>query len=784
MTFTTETESRSGRRGPDVLVLAALLAAAPACITRQSTPAGSPSAAAGAPSSATAAAPAPAGGATPAQPAAAEPTPAPHAALAREKREQVLGPNAIKDFAVHGEKHKADVSFIKVTGQPFSDALRAEVKEGSSHEYAVQVQTKNVAPVKEKDVLLATFYIRSAKAQEDGPAETQFVFELGRSPYSKSVTYSVKAAPEWVKVQVPFGCAQNFAAGEASAIFRLGYEPQVIEIGGVTLENFGRFVARNSFPSTAAADEKRLMAAAGAGVLPPVDAGPFRVTVTPGKVVRPISPYVYGVNSHPSEGVHPTARRMGGNRQTAYNWEINASNAGNDWRHSNDDWPCTALGYTNCNEPGAQFTEFHKQNKKLGAETVATIPLIDFVSADKSKDVAPEDKAPSKRWLRSQPQKDLKKDGAYAYPPNLTDGVVYQDEFVSHLVKALGKASAGGIRFYSLDNEPALWPSTHPRVHPEKTKYEEMVTRTEAIAVPLTKLDPSAELLGAVAYGWTEFITLQGAPEAQEMNAVHGSYLEYFLASMKRLEDKHKRRLVHVLDVHWYPEQRGARRITDPDVTRKTIAARLEAPRSFWDPTYLEKTFIGAEWKKPVRLIPWLRELVDKRYPGTKLSMTEYNFGAGDHISGGLAQADVLGIFGREGMYLANYWGNGPGNDDLPSYIAAAFRLYRNYDGKRATYGDTAVTATVADHTKASVYAATDSKRGKLLHILVINKDQQARWKGEVVIEGAAKYTKAATYVLDGSSPQIRPGPAVEIKSNRIEHPLPPLSATLFVCER
>ena len=168
---------------------------------------------------------------------------------------------------------------------------------------------------------------------------------------------------------------------------------------------------------------------------------------------------------------------------------------------------------------------------------------------------------------------------------------------------------------------------------------------------------------------------------------------------------------MHVLDVHWYPEARGTKRITEKDTSPKTVAARLQAPRSLWDPTFTEKSWITAQWGKPIRLIPWLLELIAARYPGTKLAMTEYNFGAGDHISGGLAQADVLGIFGREGVYLGNYWGDGPGNGDLPTYIESAFRLYRNYDGKRGKFGDTAVAATPADIAKASVYAATDSKQ-------------------------------------------------------------------------
>ena len=131
---------------------------------------------------------------------------------------------------------------------------------------------------------------------------------------------------------------------------------------------------------------------------------------------------------------------------------------------------------------------------------------------------------------------------------------------------------------------------------------------------------------------------------------------------MKRAEEQNHRRLVHVLDVHWYPEARGATRITDKDVSPKTVEARLQAPRSLWDPTYTEKSWIAATWGKPIRLIPWLQERIDANYPGTKLAMTEYNYGVGDHISGGLAQADVLGVFGREGVYLATYWGDGAGN--------------------------------------------------------------------------------------------------------------------------
>src|ERR1700754_1276502 len=53
----------------------------------------------------------------------------------------------------------------------------------------------------------------------------------------------------------------------------------------------------------------------------------------------PISPYIYGSNGQSDDrDENITARRIGGNRLTGYNWENNASNAGNDWNHSSDNY--------------------------------------------------------------------------------------------------------------------------------------------------------------------------------------------------------------------------------------------------------------------------------------------------------------------------------------------------------------------------------------------------------------------------------------------------------------
>ncbi len=690
----------------------------------------------------------------------------------------LLGPEGALAFKLAGATSKVDVAVIDVTGQPFDKALQATIKEPGTSAWEVQITSPTTAPVKKDDSLLATFYARVEKPQESGAGETEFVFELASDPYTKSVSYAVPLTPEWRKVQVRFKAAESYEPSKAQMIFRLGYAPETIQIGGVTVQNFGS-TPISKLPTTEAVD-RRLASrpAVVAPMLDPVDAGKLAIQIDPAKVIRKISHYVYGINSQNIADTGATVRRNGGNRGSVYNWETNFSNAGHDYLHQSDQWPCTVMGFTNCNEPAAQFLSLYQQNKAAGADTVVTVPMLDYVSADKDGPVKEEEKAPSSRFLSSKPRKGK----PFADTPDLADGVVYQDELVHYLVKKVGKAKDGGVRFYSLDNEPALWPSTHPRVHPERTLYAEVVSRSEGTALGIKGVDSSAFVLGGVMFGWAEYQSLSTAPDSAKYSPDYGTFIDFFLDSMKQLEKKNGKRLVDALDVHWYPEARGTQRITDEDASRSTIDERLQAPRSLWDASYTEKSWIAQQTGKPIRLIPWLREIIQKRYPGTELAMTEYNYGATTHISGGLAQVDVLGVLGREGVYLATYWGKGAGVGDLPPYIASAFKLYRNYDGKGGKFGDTAVQASVASLEAASVFAATGPNG--TLTVVVVNKHQQNRYTGAIDVAGGATYTRASAFVIDRSGTGIKPGKAAEVRGGKLEYTLEPLSATLFVLQK
>ncbi|MBN2195697.1 MAG: endo-1,4-beta-xylanase [Polyangiaceae bacterium] len=163
----------------------------------------------------------------------------------------VIGPGGIREFMPHGQVEKVKHSIVEVDGEEFNEAARAIVLRGSANTWDVQLQTRTVNQVEKGDVLLATFSFRVTQAEAGGgDGDTEFVFELGREPYSKSVSYPVRGGRDWKTIRVPFVSANTFKPGEAQAIFRLGYPPQTIEIGGVTLENFGKQLALADLPMT------------------------------------------------------------------------------------------------------------------------------------------------------------------------------------------------------------------------------------------------------------------------------------------------------------------------------------------------------------------------------------------------------------------------------------------------------------------------------------------------------------------------------------------------------
>lgn len=493
-----------------------------------------------------------------------------------------------------------------------------------------------------------------------------------------------------------------------------------------------------------------------------------------------ISPLVYGTNQDAGQSFW-TVLRNGGNRITGYNWETNFSNAGSDYLHNSDLHNVTSAGIPASESaiPARAVTAVHDRALEMGAASVISLQMAGFVAADDDGPVAPAQAAPSARWVKAI----ARKPGALSLTPDLADGAVYMDELVNLFVQRYGPAgSPRGVRFYSLDNEPALWSSTHPRIHPQPVGAAELLARSVELSSAVKAVDAQASILGSAEYGMAGFHSLQSAPDWPQLKGGYDWFLDFYLDGMRKAGETAGRRLLDVLDVHWYPEARGDHRITDAAATTAAdVEARLQAPRTLWDPTYRETSWIQQSLPAFLPLLPRLQRSIERYNPGTLLAITEYDFGGKTVVSGGIAQADVLGAFGRHGVHLATIWGIGPADH----YAIAAFELFRDYDGQGGRYGSTAVRATADDVARVSVYASIEGSDDSVLHVVLLNKQVADTANAVVKVTGGSAYSSGQAWGFGPTGAQITARPAVSgIAADGFTYPVPPLTAVHLVLRK
>ena len=486
---------------------------------------------------------------------------------------------------------------------------------------------------------------------------------------------------------------------------------------------------------------------------------------------HPISPDVYGINfywntgNNPSSAVstaaldiRPTVRRWGGNSTSTYHWQFDVNNIDADWFF--EVLPPAGVDVSKL-PAGSQFNQFADQARTSGGKIYGTVPVLGWL---------PKARIEMCSFNQAKYPNQCKVDPYAKYHPyTCGNGIVYdpacgdpsatdgkgptnpvyirndptdayaqfdeslQAAWIRYLITRYGKANQGGVAIWALGNEPIWWDSTHRDIHPDPYTYDELLAIDLKYAQAIKQADPTALVAGPVADNWASLwfskkdIVSGWARGNYWSNPVdrnsHGgmALLPWYLQQFSQYEQQHGVRLLDYLDLHAYIEPSSLDGSARPE-SAAVQALRLDATREFWDPTYVVN---GDYWIKDVdhngapiapQFIPRVRAMVEQYYPGTRLAITEYAYGALDTMNGALAQADLLGIFGREGLDLATLWG--PPKPTDPG--AFAFRMYRNFDGIGGTFGETGVQASSADQGKLSVYGALRVDGN--LTVMVINK--------------------------------------------------------------
>ncbi len=530
------------------------------------------------------------------------------------------------------------------------------------------------------------------------------------------------------------------------------------------------------------------LAQVGAVVVPP----PLALSVDTSTGRHVISSQIYGINfanETVAKELRLPVRRWGGNSTSRYNYLQDATNRANDYYFEN-------IPETNTNPAalpaGSAANKFIDQNKRTGTSTLMTMPMIGYVA--KSRDIVcgfsalkyaytPQDKDP----YRTDCGNGIKTDGTKVTGNDPLDtsmgvGPTFVEGWVNYLKQTYGPASAGGVQIYNLDNEPGIWHDTHRDVHPQGMGYDELKQKSIDYANAIKRADPSAQIAGPAEWGWVGYmysgkdVTDGGATwwDTRPDRRAHSDMelTAWYLQQMKAAETTSGKRLLDYLDLHFYPQGTS---VYSENIDAATRALRLRSTRALWDTTYTDESWIA----QPVNLIPRMKNWIAQNYPGTKIAIGEYSFGATNNINGAIAEADALGIFGREAVDMALLWPSGTWPLEsmaVTSPVVYAFRMFRNYDGLGAAFGDTSVNATSASQDKVAVYAAT--RTDGALTVMVVNKREAAQ-STKLTLTGTTA-TTAKVFRYDASNPSIQKLANAGVTAGSVSLSLPASSITLL----
>jgi hypothetical protein len=362
---------------------------------------------------------------------------------------------------------------------------------------------------------------------------------------------------------------------------------------------------------------------------------------------------------------------------------------------------------------------------------------------------------------------------------DVANSVSFEQGWVNHIISTWGLAANGGLQYYIMDNEPDLWHSTHRDVHPVGETYNEIVSDYETYAAMIRAADPNAFIVGPESWGWTGY-SYSGYDE--QYGAAHNwqgpfpdqsshnnmQHIPYILQTLYSYQQSSGKQLLNAVSVHYYPQQGEY----SQDDTAPTQTLRNRSTRSLWDPNYTDTSWIDSI----VQLIPRMQGWVSQYYPGIQTAITEYNWGDDANLNGGTAQADILGIFGRQGLNIGSRWGTP--NAATPAYLA--FKIYRNYDGNLSTFGDNSVSCTVPDPDTLSAFAAQRTSDGALT-VMVINK----------VTSSASIQLNLSSFTASGSASVYQVSTNTQTSPNKLSNvawsnstlstTVPAQSITLFV---
>jgi len=460
-----------------------------------------------------------------------------------------------------------------------------------------------------------------------------------------------------------------------------------------------------------------------------------------------ISSGIYGVAFNNDDSMQlASLNRWGGDATSSYNWQIDVSNAGDDYNCANYkgrfDAPTPDPALTSSSD---QFVHYNIAQK---ADTLMTIPITGWVASMATPNPGTPNCAGSSVIANCCTTLNTTEEKVIDKGSSVLD-TSFMGAWVQHLVSTFGSAAAGGVKYYQLDNEPDNWQNLRADIYaafyPPGTNCEpfystnaaigtslnqDFINRTMAYAKAVKAADPTASVLFMSTENAADLVAIPNVECGNPAGpyTVANSLTTAILKLAAAQQTSTQERLLDCVDMHYPFPGKG-----------------LGDTKALWDGT-------------STSVVPHVQGWINATYPGTGICVSEYNVpkdgtdGNTPDATTGAQEADILGMYGRFGYKVASYWTTlVSGKTHLPVYNAMA--MYRDYDGKGGHFGGTSVGA-ASPNTGVNVYASSDSATAPTtLWVMLVNVGGSAQNNLSVSLQNFTAGAKAKVYRMVNGAP-------------------------------
>lgn len=210
------------------------------------------------------------------------------------------------------------------------------------------------------------------------------------------------------------------------------------------------------------------------------------------------------------------------------------------------------------------------------------------------------------------------------------------------------------IKYWSMDNEPDIWNSTHDDIMPTQPTAEAFMQLYFSVAKKARAKFPAIKLTGPVPasewqwYAWNNSKILA-------LNGQNYTWLEFFIKRISEEQASTGIRLLDMIDIHSYPNESNSSDI-------------VQLHRLYFDTTYNYpgangvKTIAASGWDNTItkefvfeRCNRWLNQYLGTNH-GVTLGVTEYGFTHNNANVSSVSYASVLGTFADNNVELFSPW--------------------------------------------------------------------------------------------------------------------------------